>query len=343
MPRLLQSTEAAGNPTATPFEVAVNALFAPLLTSVVWAFNVILTDKFPATTRFFRLMLDSEPLGVTMTNPYQLKVFEAYDDDTALAMVRSFTALNPAWFYAPLIYRYSDQLFGQSTRTSILLVYNEDGVGGAANWLPAVSAITTTTETTTSTSTSSTTTTAAPVMDVTWDPTLTYGGDVVFSNGNKTFTGVLGRHIVRATLGKTSGKWFYEITVTAETINSASGLWPVGAPQNDYLGDSFAPFSFGRYQGAWYVGMGPNNIGSSPSDGTIQGFLVDLDAGTIGLYSDGILIAGGLPLPAWTPGSTWFPASGRVDAACVCVLNCGPLSAGGQAAAAAGGANPGWY
>jgi hypothetical protein len=134
MARALLTLLAAANPTLSAVEQAFDSLMVARLTSIVLAFNVVMTDQEPATTRYVRLVVDTDTAGATMTSPYQLKGFQAPDEASAIGLAADFIAANPTAFISPAFYRYSDQLKGQPNRVVLFVVYNLDQAGGAANW-----------------------------------------------------------------------------------------------------------------------------------------------------------------------------------------------------------------
>ncbi len=136
MARDLITVERVGSPTAAQFETALTAALASLLSSLIGAFEVVVTDKLPASTRLLKATIDTDAGGTVITHPYLAKVFEAYDDVTLMVTVEAFMAANPSYWFSPIIYRYSDQLPGVGTRSLIFLLYNTSAADGAANWDP---------------------------------------------------------------------------------------------------------------------------------------------------------------------------------------------------------------
>lgn len=134
MTRTVLSADAVANPTGAPVEAAINAILAALTSSVIKAFNLVLTDKSPASTRAIRAVIDSESGGATLLSAYQVRILEATDDASLVAMANAFMAANPTWFYSPILYLYSDQAQGQTLRSVGAIVYTSDAANGAANW-----------------------------------------------------------------------------------------------------------------------------------------------------------------------------------------------------------------
>lgn len=128
--------ERVGSPSAAAFETAFNALLAPLLSHTIGAFEVVVTDKLPASTRLLKGLVDCETGGTAITDPYQVKAFEAYDDASVIGLAEAYMAANPTYWFSPVFYRYSDQLPNVTNRSIIFLLYNVSAADGQANWDP---------------------------------------------------------------------------------------------------------------------------------------------------------------------------------------------------------------
>jgi hypothetical protein len=136
MARDILTVERVGSPTAAAFEAALNAILAPLLSHTIGAFEIVVTDKLPASTRLLKGLVDAETGGTVITHPYLVKAFEGQDDVSVVAVVEAFMAANPTYWFSPVFYRYSDQIPGIPTRSLIFLLYNTDATDGQANWDP---------------------------------------------------------------------------------------------------------------------------------------------------------------------------------------------------------------
>ena len=113
MARDVQMVERVGSPSAAAFTAALNAVLAPLLNQLIGAFEIVLTDKLPSSTRLIKGLVDYDTNGATgITHPYQAVVFEGYDDITVTKQFEAFLAANPTYWVSPVVYRYSDQLPG---------------------------------------------------------------------------------------------------------------------------------------------------------------------------------------------------------------------------------------
>ncbi len=136
MARNLITVERPGSPTATEFETAVNAALATVLNELIGAVDIILTDRAPNFVRQLKAVIDTDSGGSAITNPYKMKVFEGDIDLSAVAAAETYMAANPTYWFAPIIYRYSDQVARVTTRSLFCVLYNEDITDGQANWDP---------------------------------------------------------------------------------------------------------------------------------------------------------------------------------------------------------------
>ena len=124
----------------------------------------------------------------------------------------------------------------------------------------------------------------------TWNPS-DKSASITLSNGNLTASASAGGHIVaRCNQSKSSGKWYWEITVGAPA-NSISGLGVCSAAQ----GLDVYPYSSTRtawdYQQAGNVGYNDayNPTYTAYTTGDVLGFALDASAGTTAVYKNGTL------------------------------------------------------
>jgi hypothetical protein len=129
---IIVTSQAPGTPAA--FEAAINAALAPLLSHLIGWWQVTTTDKLPAYVREFRGQLDVDTGGAVITHPYKVKVIEAEDQDSAVALANGFMAANAGFFFAPAMFTFTDQLPNITKRHLYFLFYNEDAADGVANW-----------------------------------------------------------------------------------------------------------------------------------------------------------------------------------------------------------------
>lgn len=161
-------------------------------------------------------------------------------------------------------------------------------------------------------------------------------------NGSTGWTGV------RASLGKSAGKWGFEITYTGTQIGGpsrdlyevaglASALWPVGLyyPGGDTHGigmNATSPF-WHIYNNGFVL---PTSNGAGDWNfGDVATFLWDADTGDLTVKRNGAL-SSTKSLPAFA-GVEMFPAVGLYTASSGCIANFGPLQY------PEAGYNDGWY
>jgi hypothetical protein len=136
MARLLINVTVSGAQSAAAFEAAMNAALAPLLSHLIGGWDAQTTDKLPAYIREFRGILDVATGGTVIATPYTVKVIEAQSDTQAATLATTFIAANPLAFFAPALYRYTDQLPNITNRSIYFLLFNAVLADGQANWAP---------------------------------------------------------------------------------------------------------------------------------------------------------------------------------------------------------------
>ncbi len=123
--------------------------------------------------------------------------------------------------------------------------------------------------------------------------------DITLSGGNLIGTDTSdGWGGVRSIIGKSSGKWYWEVVVTTDVTG---GAFFVGVATSDavFTGPAF-------FTGAGTtVGMLDNgnkrgnpggtdtNVTTAYGNGTILGIALDMDAGTLSMYKNNVQISGG--------------------------------------------------
>lgn len=134
------------------------------------------------------------------------------------------------------------------------------------------------------------------VVYATWNPDDKRAG-VVLSNGN--LTAVIPDYTqsnVRATFGKSTGKWYWELNMVDVPSDSYlnAGVW---------LGPAYTGIAENIYLSPGVVRFTPGN---HPT-GTVLGFALDGDADTLSYYRDGVY-GGQIALP--NAGRKWYPVVG---------------------------------
>jgi len=143
----------------------------------------------------------------------------------------------------------------------------------------------------------------------TWNPA-DKGANVTLSNGNLTTTNTTTASIVRSTIGKSSGKWYWEVTVNS-TYGHA-GIANATESLNTYVGSDANGWAYNSLNGLLYTNgttSGTNATWSTVGD--VIGFALDLDAGTLKFYKNGTL------QPSYfsgIPGGTYYAAIGTNSA-----------------------------
>lgn len=149
----------------------------------------------------------------------------------------------------------------------------------------------------------------------TWNP-LDKSVNTILSNGNLTATETGGiDQQVRATIGKSSGKWYWELTSVNMALE-ANSTWGI-SQITDSLDTSpgYGPNSYALangYGGTWHdrgtLGFGGyNTYTTALTDDTVTvGFALDMDAGTLEIYFNGV--SQGIAFTGLT--GTFYPASG---------------------------------
>ena len=123
----------------------------------------------------------------------------------------------------------------------------------------------------------------------TWSP-LNKGSNMVLSNGNLDIATTTGTSAVTGTIGVSSGKWYWETTINSANDRTGVGIAQAGMSLTDIPGDVD---SLGW---CYYADGGTKRHGGSSSSygsgfsggGDVIGTALDLDAGTIIFYKNGV-------------------------------------------------------
>lgn len=147
-------------------------------------------------------------------------------------------------------------------------------------------------------------------------------GGMLLTNGNLTFkgTGGGGFQMASATISKNSGKWYWEMTIVTPTGrfdaicgiinyqpgNSALGTFGESTPKNVlwYGGEVGAADAISvNFGSSTYQGTG--TLASQQTIGQVIGMALDLGAGTMIFYVNGVQFATTITS---IPTDTWWPA-----------------------------------
>lgn len=128
--------------------------------------------------------------------------------------------------------------------------------------------------------------------------------------------------MVRATIGKSSGKWYWEVaTNTFATTTPGVGIATASASLTQYLGGNANGYAWFANEGKKYTGgVGTAYAGSWTTITDVIGVALDMDAGTITIYKNGVSL--GTMFSGLT--GTFYPAmSGNSASLSLCVANFG--------------------
>jgi hypothetical protein len=156
------------------------------------------------------------------------------------------------------------------------------------------------------------------VGPTTWDPAWSVAG-VTYSNGNLSISGnTINTKNVRTTVGRSYGKWYWEITATAgdgTTDAGGLGILESATPNNvPWIGDAPSGISFGygsccattywtTWSGVTLSSSGPP-LSSAVKAGAVYTFALDMDTGRFWAGQDGTWYNGGDPASGTNPAAT---------------------------------------
>jgi hypothetical protein len=155
----------------------------------------------------------------------------------------------------------------------------------------------------------------APVA-VTWNP-LDRSSQMVLSSGDMiaTHNPVAGHDMVRATLGRSTGKFYFEVEVGSGTLDSCVGVAGASDPlEPGYVGEGSTGYSYYQQTGLKIHNASTAAYGSSWSGANRVGVAVDLGAGLIWYSLNGTWQASGDPAAGTNHAfsglsGTYFPAA----------------------------------
>jgi hypothetical protein len=128
-----------------------------------------------------------------------------------------------------------------------------------------------------------------PTPIVTWNPADKYG-PLVLSNGNLRAAGVVfSEGGVRATLGRSTGKWYWEVTVTAlnGSTNNRVGVGTSAMSLSSHMVSSATGWAY-QFGNGNKINNGTSvAYGSSLADADVIGIALDMDAGELKFYKNG--------------------------------------------------------
>lgn len=122
----------------------------------------------------------------------------------------------------------------------------------------------------------------------TWNP-LDKGSACVLSNGNLTGLAPSSNGSVRSAYGVSSGKWYWEVTTSTGTNPPGIGVANASAALTTYPGASSGGWAWFANEGRKYSGGASVAYGTAGSlAGVVIGVALDMDAGTVTLYRNGV-------------------------------------------------------
>jgi hypothetical protein len=121
----------------------------------------------------------------------------------------------------------------------------------------------------------------------TWNPA-DKAASITLSGGNLIATLTTTPAAVRSTIGKSSGKWYWEIKVSVSHASVVNGVATSSASLATYCGGDAFGWGY-ACDGTSYNNAIPNNLyGAAWVNGDIIGVALDMGAGTITFYKNNI-------------------------------------------------------
>jgi len=163
--------------------------------------------------------------------------------------------------------------------------------------------------------TTTTTTTAPPTDQLTWDPLWIHPTGMVLENSNLTARCTVSNdRAVGATLGKSSGKWYWEIEVVGVGNYRFVGIAQSGYPTDEYVGRQSTGYGYYSTDGRIFNNMVGTAYGNLYGNGDIIGVALDMDNARVFFAKNGVWQNGGDPVTGTNPAAsgiaatTWYPA-----------------------------------
>lgn len=114
--------------------------------------------------------------------------------------------------------------------------------------------------------------------------------NVTLSNGNLTVAASVNSvwTSVRSTISKSSGKWYWELTLAGTSPVVISPIAKSTAGLNDFLGADANGWGYYSADGKKYTGGLGSVYGATYTAGAVIGFALDMDAGTLTMYKNNV-------------------------------------------------------
>lgn len=121
----------------------------------------------------------------------------------------------------------------------------------------------------------------------TWNPADKHA-DINLTGGDLTATSTTGSKGVRATIGKSSGKWYWEVMNNSGAENDI-GIATASASLSTWLGADAQGVGYDSFDGKLYKNSSIVASYATYAQNDYIGFALDCDAGTIAIYKNGTL------------------------------------------------------
>lgn len=138
----------------------------------------------------------------------------------------------------------------------------------------------------------------------TWNPA-DKAASFALSSGNlvNTTSNVAGQ--VRGTIGKSSGKWYWEFVLSGSITANVTGVSKTTSSVNTATGNDTSSWGYNN-NGLLYTNSSGSAYGSSSVAGDVIGVALDMNAGTLVFYKNGVSMG----VAATGLSGTLYPSSG---------------------------------
>lgn len=138
----------------------------------------------------------------------------------------------------------------------------------------------------------------------TWNPA-DKAASFTLSSGNlvNTTSNVAGQ--VRGTIGKSSGKWYWEFVLSGSITGNVTGVSKTTSSVNTATGNDTSSWGYNN-NGLLYTNSSGSAYGSSSVAGDVIGVALDMNAGTLVFYKNGVSMG----VAATGLSGTLYPSSG---------------------------------
>lgn len=151
-----------------------------------------------------------------------------------------------------------------------------------------------------------------PSVSWAWNPS-DKNASITLSASDRTATATAASQAVRAATSKSTGKWYFEITVNTAAIFGCTGIAQVGSSLSNYIGS--AASSYGVATAFTYNSGGSTSTSTAVTNGSVVGVMLDLDNGKLWFaVNNSFTKSGANPAAGTNPdysglSGTFYPAS----------------------------------